>query len=149
MFWVHTPIIRSIRFWFNLLDFWVVAYSFLHRVFGWVVLLRAIAWVVCAVRMVPCTLHTVHMTYAAALKTNTHPKTRCRKPYATTQYLMLLTVGVITRNMSSIEYINKITLLHQVGISIYFIISIYFMRKMHRQTTLKFTKYSLLKCDAM
>ena len=26
----------------------------LHRVFGWVVVLRAAAWVVCAVRMVPC-----------------------------------------------------------------------------------------------
>ena len=26
-----------------------------------------------------------HTTYAAALKTNIHPKTRCRKPYAATQ----------------------------------------------------------------
>jgi len=32
--------------------------------------------------------------------------------------------------MSSEEYIHKITLLHQVGIS-------HFMRKMHGQTTLK------------
>ena len=31
-----------------------------------------------------------HTTYAAALKTTTHPKTRCRKPYAATQHLMLL-----------------------------------------------------------
>ena len=30
----------------------------------------------------------------AALKTTTHPKTRCRKPYAATQYLMLLMMGV-------------------------------------------------------
>jgi len=65
-------------------------------------------------------IHTVHTIYAAALKTTTHPKTRCRKPYAATQYLMLLMMGVCTRNMSSKEYINKITLLHQVGISLYF-----------------------------
>jgi len=32
------------------------------------------------------TIRTVHMTYAAALKTTTHPKTRCRKPYAATQH---------------------------------------------------------------
>ena len=42
---------------------------------------------------------------------------------------MLLMMGVYTRNMSSYEYINKITLLHEVGISLYF------MRKMHVQTT--------------
>jgi len=41
------------------------------------------------------------MTYAAALKTTTHPKTRCRKPYAATQHLMLLMMCVCTRNMSS------------------------------------------------
>jgi len=34
MFWVHTPIIRSIRS-------WVAAYGFVDRVFGWVVVLRA------------------------------------------------------------------------------------------------------------
>ena len=28
-------------------------------------------------------------------------KTRCRKPYAATQHLMLLMMGVFTRNMSS------------------------------------------------
>jgi len=33
---VHTPIIRSIRC-------WVSAYGFLHRVFGWVVVLRTAA----------------------------------------------------------------------------------------------------------
>jgi len=47
------------------------------------------------------TIRTVHTTYAAALKTTTHPKTRCRKPYAATQHLMLLMMGVCTRNMSS------------------------------------------------
>ena len=36
MFPVHTPIIRSIRI-------WVAAYVFLHRVFGWVVVLGAAA----------------------------------------------------------------------------------------------------------
>jgi hypothetical protein len=28
------------------------------------------------------TIHTLHTTHVAALKTTTHPKTRCRKPYA-------------------------------------------------------------------
>jgi len=45
------------------------------------------------------TIHTVHMTHAAALKTTTHPETRCRKPYAATQHLMLLMMDVYTRNM--------------------------------------------------
>ena len=49
-------------------------------------------------RAVPCTVQT---TYAAALKTTTHPKTRCRKPYAATQHLMLLMMGACTWNMSS------------------------------------------------
>jgi len=44
---------------------------------------------------------------------------------------MLLMVGVYTRNMLSYKYINKITLLHQVGISNYF------TRMMYGQTTLK------------
>jgi len=35
-------------------------------------------------------------------------------------HVMLLMMGVCTRNMSSQEYTNKITLLHQVGISHYF-----------------------------
>ena len=48
MFEVHTPIKRSIRSCF-------AAYGFLHREVGWVVVLRAAAWVVLAVRMVPCT----------------------------------------------------------------------------------------------
>jgi len=45
----------------------------------------------------------VHTTYAAALKTTTLPKTWCRKPYAATQHLMLLIMGVrvCIRNMSS------------------------------------------------
>jgi len=34
--------------------------------------------------------------------------------------LMFLMMGVCTRNMSSYEYTNKITLLHLVGISSYF-----------------------------
>jgi hypothetical protein len=82
--------------------------------------------------MLPFTIRTAHTTCAAALKTTTHPKTRCRKPHAATQNLMLLMMGVCTRNMSSKEYINKITFLHQVGISNYF------MRKMYGQRALKF-----------
>jgi len=46
-------------------------------------------------------IRTAHTTYAAVLKTTTHPKTRCRKPYAATQNLMLLMMGVCTRKMSS------------------------------------------------
>ena len=46
-------------------------------------------------------------------------------------------MGVCTRNISSEEYTNKITLLHQIGISYYF------MRKMHGQTTLIFHVLSL------
>ena len=50
---------------------------------------------ICTVRMVPnATIRTVHTTHAAALKTTTHPKTRCRKPYAATQHLMLLMMDV-------------------------------------------------------
>jgi len=47
------------------------------------------------------TTHTINTTYAAALKTTTHPKTQHRKPYAATQHLMLLMMGVCTRYMSS------------------------------------------------
>jgi len=47
------------------------------------------------------TIRIIQATYAAALKTTTNPKTRCRKPYAATQLLMLLMMGVCTRNMSS------------------------------------------------
>jgi len=54
------------------------------------------------------TIRSVHMNYAAALKTTTLPNTRCRKPYSATQHLMLLMVGVCIRNMSSYEYINKV-----------------------------------------
>jgi len=36
-----------------------------------------------------------------AVPYTTHPKPRCRKPYAATQHLMLLMMGVCTRNMSS------------------------------------------------
>jgi len=45
------------------------------------------------------TIRTVHTTHAAALKTTTLLQTRCRKPYAATQHLMLLMIGVCTRNM--------------------------------------------------
>jgi hypothetical protein len=44
------------------------------------------------------TIHTVHTTHAAALKSTTHPKTRRRKPYAATQLLMLLMMYVLQQN---------------------------------------------------
>jgi len=47
------------------------------------------------------TIRTVHTTHAAALKTTTHPKTRCRKSYAAAQHPKFLMMGVCTRNMSS------------------------------------------------
>jgi len=47
-------------------------------------------------------LHTAPSTpYTATVKTTTHPKTQCRKPYAATQHIMLLMMGVCTRNISS------------------------------------------------
>ena len=45
------------------------------------------------------TIRTVHTTYTAALKTTTHPKTRCRKPYVAAQHVMLLMMGIYARNM--------------------------------------------------
>jgi len=47
------------------------------------------------------TIQTVHTTYAPALRTTTHLQTQCRKPYAATQHLVLLMMGVCARNMSS------------------------------------------------
>jgi len=79
----------------------IAAYGFLYRVFGWVVVLKAAACFVFTVRILHGTIRTVNTTYAAALKTTTHPKTRRRKPYAATQNLMLLMMGVCTRNISS------------------------------------------------
>jgi len=49
-----------------------------------------------AMRLSHDTIRIVNTTYAAALKTTTHPKTQCRKPYAATQHLMLLMMGVCT-----------------------------------------------------
>ena len=38
----------------------------------------------------------IEINLDAALKITTQPKTRCRKPYAATQHLMLLMMGVCT-----------------------------------------------------
>jgi len=46
--------------------------------------------------MLLSTIRTVNTNYAAALKTTIHPKTLCRKPYAATQHLLLLMMGVCT-----------------------------------------------------
>ena len=51
-------------------------------------------------------------------------------------------MGVCTRNMSSQEYVNKINLLHQGGITSYF------MKKMHGQTTLKSLQHVLMRIGA-
>ena len=83
----------------------------------------AAAWVVCAVRMVPC-------DWVARL----------------------LMMGVCTRNMSSLEYTNKITLLHQVGISLYFINSMcvcaYVLTSLIVRANLVFSAPSLVACLA-
>jgi len=85
---------------------WDVTVFFFRGTRNWGLFDRASSsWNKVTVRMVPCdahggTIRTVHTIYAAALKTTTHPQTRCRKPYAATQHLMLLMMGVCTRNMS-------------------------------------------------
>jgi len=79
----------SCSIWFSAPSFWMgggLESRCIGRVYG----------ADCAVR-----LANYDTTNAAALKITTHPKTRCRKPYAATQYLMLLTMGDCTRNMSS------------------------------------------------
>ena len=47
------------------------------------------------------TIRTVHTTYAAALRPTNLLQIRCRKPYAATQTLVLLMMGVCARNISS------------------------------------------------
>ena len=43
----------------------------------------------------------VGRVYGADGAVQSHPKTRCRKPYAATQHIMLLMIDVCTRNTSS------------------------------------------------
>jgi len=81
----------SCSIWFSAPNFWKgggLESRYIGRVYG-------------ADGTVHGTIRTVHTTYAAALKTTTFPKTQCRKPYVATQHLMLLMIGVCTRNMSS------------------------------------------------
>jgi len=81
----------SCSIWFSAPSFWMgggLESSCVGRVYG-------------ADGAVHSTVRTLHTTYEAALKTTTHPKTRCRKPYAATQHLMLLMMGVCTRNISN------------------------------------------------
>jgi len=76
----------SCSIWFSAPSFWMgggLESRFVGRVYG----------------AVYGTIRTVHTTYAAALKTTTHQKPRCRKPYAATQHLMLLMMAACTRNM--------------------------------------------------
>jgi len=116
---------------------------FYNTLTGWISYINLVLWqhvILCksyAIESAPSQAHsqccrarhgnirTAHATYAAALKTTTHSKTRCREPYAATHHPLLLMMGVCTRN------IYKITFFRQVGISSYF------MRKMHSQTTLR------------
>jgi len=51
---------------------------------------RCVGRVIGADGAVHGTIRTVHTTYTAALKTTTHPKTRCRKPYPATQHLIFI-----------------------------------------------------------
>jgi len=77
----------SCSIWFSALSFWVgggLERRCVGRVYG----------ADGAVRTAPSAL------YTAALKTTTHPKTQCRKPYAATQNLMLHMIGVCAQNMS-------------------------------------------------
>jgi len=135
MFRAHTPIIRSIRC-------WVAAYGFLHRVFGWVVVLRAAAWVVCTVRMVLCTVHT---TYAAALKTSTHPtKNSVQKTICFNSTSNAPDDGCMRQKYVELR-IHKIKLNYLVASSC---ISRYFMRKMHSQTNPKITDHCRLNVYA-
>jgi len=85
------------------LDVEFAAYGFLHPSFwmGGGLESRCVGRVYGADGARHGTIRTVKSTYAAALKTTTHPKTRCRKPYAATQHLMPLMMGVCTRNISS------------------------------------------------
>jgi len=46
------------------------------------------------------TIRTVHTIYAVAVKTTTLPKTRCRKPYAATQWWMYEPETCRTKNIS-------------------------------------------------
>ena len=58
---------------------------------------RCVGRVYCADGAVHGAIRTVH----SGSQTTSHPKTRCRKPYAVTQHLMLLMMGICTRNMPS------------------------------------------------
>jgi len=81
----------SCSIWFSALSLWMgggLESSCVGRVYG-------------AEGAVHGTIHTVHTTYAAALKTTTYLQTRCRKSYAATKHLKLLMMAVCTRNMSS------------------------------------------------
>jgi len=128
MFRAHTPIIRSIRCWF-------AAYGFLHRVCGWVVVLRAAAWVVCIrmVRTVPCTArhrprHTHDLRSGSQdhhPSTNSVQKTICPKSTSNAP-----DDGRMHPKHVELRK-HKINSLHEVDISYYF------MRKMYGQTTLK------------
>jgi len=96
--------------------------------FGWVVVLRAAAWVVCGwcrVTESHGTIRTLHTTHAVTLKTTTLPKTRCRKPCAATQHLMLLMMGYVPEACRA-----KITSI-KLPYCIKLVISLHFINNVH------------------
>ena len=76
----------SCSIWFSALSFWM----------GGGLESRCVGRVYGADGAVHGTIRTVNTTYAAALKTTTHPKTRRRKPYAATQRLIIPMMCVCT-----------------------------------------------------
>jgi hypothetical protein len=74
---------------------------------------------------VPCgTIRTVHTTYAAALKTTTHAKTLAQKTTCCNSKSNAPVYGHMYPKHVELRIHQQKTLLHQVGISLYFITTI-------------------------
>jgi len=71
----------------------------------------------------------VHGTIRTVHTTTTHPKTRCRKPYAVTQHLMLLIVGVYTETCRAKD--TSLKLPHSIKLIISSFIVIHFLPVSH------------------
>jgi hypothetical protein len=78
-------------------------------------------------------IRTAHTTYAAALKTTTHPKTLCRKPYAATQHLMLLMMAYVPETCRAKNTLIKLL----VASSWHFILFQYHASHLHHGGSLK------------
>jgi hypothetical protein len=88
-------------------------------------------------------LQTLHTAYTSALRTTARQQTGYREPYAAIHGLVLLMMGENAQNMSRKRNINKLHLLHQVGLIHYFII------RMHGQMNLKLTIFLRSFYDAL